>query len=195
MLKRIEKVLIKEKPDILLSYGDTNSTLAGALAAVKLYILVAHVEAGLRSFDREMPEEINRTLTDAISDYLFITEESAYKNLIKEGIPEKKIFFVGNVTIDTLKKFKIKSEKLKTSKKLGLNKHQYALLTMHRPSNVDDKDSFKRILNALREISKHIPVYFAAHPRTKKQIKLFGLQKYFSDSNLMLAEPIGYLDN
>jgi len=194
MLKRIEKVLIKEKPDILLAYGDTNSTLAGALAAVKLYIPVAHVEAGLRSFDREMPEEINRILTDAISDYLFITEESANKNLRREGILKEKIFFVGNVMIDTLKKFKIKSEKLKTSEKLGLKKHEYALLTMHRPSNVDDKDSFKRILNALREISKRIHVYFPAHPRTKKQIELFDLQNYLADSNIMLAEPVGYLD-
>jgi len=189
MLKRIERVLIKEKPDILLAYGDTNSTLAGALAAVKLYIPVAHVEAGLRSFDREMPEEINRILTDAISDYLFITEESAYKNLIKEGIPENKIYFTGNVMIDTLKKFKIKSNKLKNSEKLGLKKHEYVLLTMHRPSNVDNKDSLKRIINALLKISKHIPVYFPAHPRTKKQIELFGLQNYFSDSNIMLAEP------
>jgi len=194
MLKRIEKVLIKEKPDILLAYGDTNSTFAGALAAAKLYIPVAHVEAGLRSFDREMPEEINRILTDAVSDYLFITEESANKNLCREGILKEKIFFVGNVMIDTLKKFKIKSNKLKTSEKLGLKKHKYALLTMHRPSNVDDKDSLKRILNALLKISKRIPVYFPAHPRTKKHIKLFGFQKYFSDSNIMLAEPIGYLD-
>lgn len=194
MLKRIEKVLIKEKPDILLAYGDTNSTLAGALAAVKLYISVAHVEAGLRSFDREMPEEINRILTDAISDYLFITEESAYKNLLKEGIPENKVFFVGNVMIDTLKKFKIKSEKLKTSEKLGLKKHEYALLTIHRPSNVDDKDSFKRILNALREISRCIPVFFPAHPRTKERIKYFNFTNYFSDSNINLADPVGYLD-
>lgn len=194
MLKKIERVLIKEKADILLAYGDTNSTLAGALTAVKLYIPVAHVEAGLRSFDREMPEEINRILADAISDYLFITEESAYKNLLKEGVPENKIFFTGNVMIDTLKKFKIKSEKLKTSEKLGLKNNEYALLTMHRPSNVDDKESFKRILNALQEIAKRTPVYFPFHPRTKKQIKLFSFQSYFSDSNIRLAEPVGYLD-
>jgi len=194
MLKRIEKVLIKEAPDILLAYGDTNSTLAGALAAAKLYIPVAHVEAGLRSFDRQMPEEINRILTDAISGYLFITEESAYKNLHQEGIPKEKIFFVGNVMIDTLKKFKIQSEKLKTSEKLGLNKHQYALLTLHRPSNVDDKDSFKRILNGLLKISKRLLIFFPAHPRTKKQIELFKLQSYFSDSDIRIVDPIGYLD-
>jgi UDP-N-acetylglucosamine 2-epimerase (non-hydrolysing) len=211
-----EKVVLKEKPNLVVVVGDVNSTLACALSSVKLHIPVAHVEAGLRSFDRTMPEEINRLLTDAISDYLFAPSPDADENLKKEGIPEDKIFLVGDVMIDSLLFNLDKAKKTKILERLGLTKNPkseirnpksprpYALLTLHRPSNVDDRKSLHNILEALKRISKEIPIIFPIHPRTRKQIEAFDFQHYFFDltnteslitsKGVCLVDPLGYLD-
>jgi UDP-N-acetylglucosamine 2-epimerase (non-hydrolysing) len=266
-----EKVLFKQKPDLVVVVGDVNSTLACALAASKIDYsrgsginskvdpvkgeqilfnnltnsknpinttnargyrpLIAHVEAGLRSFDRTMPEEINRLLTDQISDFLFTPSRDANKNLSKEGIPEEKIFLVGNVMVDSLL-YNLEKAKQSTIldqldlRQRSLSDHcslmtDYCLLTLHRPSNVDNKDVFLRIINALIEISKHIPIIFPIHPRTRKQIEAFGLSSYFvyhdvkpinqtnqinqrnkknqrnqtnQTNRINLIDPLGYLD-
>jgi len=190
IMLEFEKVLLREKPDVVIVVGDVNSTIACALTSVKLYIPVAHIEAGLRSFDATMPEEINRILTDAISDYLFTTEESAKTNLIREGKPEEKIYFVGNVMADTLLKNKKRAGKSNILLALNLKPKTYAVLTLHRPSNVDDKDTLQRILEALRSISKEIPIIFPIHPRTKRQIENFGFHDYFLFHNLNSTNPI-----
>ena len=212
IMKRFEKVCLKEAPTHILVVGDVNSTISCALVASKLNIKIIHVEAGLRSFDRSMPEEINRVLTDAISDYLFITEKSAEENLLREGIHKEKIFFVGNVMIDTLLKHKQKAQKSKILDHLGLKNGistddcpeitNYSLLTLHRPSNVDDKQVFQGILEALIEISKQINIIFPVHPRTNNMIEKFGFGKYFiQDSRVRIQnlgiyciDPLGYLD-
>lgn len=187
IMERFEGVLLKEMPDLVLVVGDVNSTLACALAASKLCIKVAHVEAGLRSFDRRMPEEINRVIVDHLSDFLFTTCEDANKNLFREGISADKVFLVGNVMIDTLiyNIKKLKDENFAQSK--------YAVLTLHRPSNVDNKDTFEHVSRALQKIAKHINIIFPIHPRTRGQIKKFRLEKYYS-GNIKLLEPLGYLD-
>src|SRR5437660_1814288 len=149
---RFEPVLKQEKPDLVMVFGDVNSTIAASLCAVKMGITVAHVEAGLRSFDRTMPEEWNRIVTDHLSEYLFITEPSAQKNLLKEGLPEEKIFFVGNVMVDTLLKHRERAQKLNFAKTLGLPLRGYALLTLHRPSNVDDPETLTSILDTVWEV-------------------------------------------
>ena len=190
-----EKVLLKEKPHLVTVVGDVNSTFAAAITAKKCGIKVAHVEAGLRSFDMTMPEEINRILTDHISDFLFTTEESGNKNLIREGIDKNKIFFVGNVMIDTLLKHKEKSKKSKILSKLKLDKNNYAVLTLHRPSNVDDKKSLENILSILNEIKKEIKIVFPIHPRTLKNLMKYRLLKYIKNKkNIIVTEPLGYLD-
>lgn len=188
IMEKFEEVCLKEAPDLILIVGDVNTTLASALVAVKLGIKIAHVEAGLRSFDRSMPEEINRVLVDQISDYLFITEESAYYNLIKEGIDKKKIYFVGNVMIDSL----IKNLNNKTAivEKLELIPREYCLVTMHRPSNVDNPEKLKEILGILQKIN--IPIVWPIHPRTKKNIDKFGFNDLAKD--LKLIEPLSYLN-
>jgi len=212
----LEKVLLKEKPDLVVVVGDVNSTLAGALTAVKLRIPIAHVEAGLRSFDRTMPEEINRLLTDATSDYLLTPSPDADENLKKEGILEEKIFLVGDVMVDSLLFNLEKAKKSNILEQLGLTQKTFAghcplltaycLLTLHRPSNVDNKEAFLKIIKALTEISKRIPVIFPTHPRTRKQIETFGLQSYFINSSphascltpqtcgIHIVDPLGYLD-
>ena len=190
-----EKVILKEKPDLVVVVGDVNSTFAAAITAKKCGIKVAHVEAGLRSFDMTMPEEINRILTDHISDFLFTTEESGNKNLIREGIDKNKIFFVGNVMIDTLLKHKEKSKKSKILSKLKLDKNNYAVLTLHRPSNVDDRKSLENILSILNEIKKEIKIVFPIHPRTLKNLMKYRLLKYIKNKkNIIVTEPLGYLD-
>ncbi len=209
IMKRFEKVLLEHRPDAIIVVGDVNSTIACALVAAKIEYtnhhrrkpLIVHVEAGLRSFDRTMPEEINRLLTDQISDLLFITEESAKENLLREGITEEKIFFVGNVMIDTLLHHLEKAQQSDILEKLGLKEKQYALLTLHRPSNVDRKETFLQILEALEEISREIPIIFPIHPRTQQRVKSFGLERFFSgflggrnDSQIRTIEPLGYLD-
>jgi len=192
---KFEKVCKAEQPDLIVVVGDVNSTIACTLVAVKLGIKVAHVEAGLRSFDRTMPEEINRILTDSISDYLFTTCEDANENLLKEGIDKEKIYFVGNIMIDTLLKFKKRAEKKNTFEKFDLNKKNYALLTLHRPSNVDKKASLEKILRAIKMISYKIPLIFPTHPRTKKFIKDHNLSSIINNSNsIILSKPLGYLE-
>ena len=191
MLAEIEKVLIKEEPDIVLVYGDTNSTLAGALAAVKLHIRVAHVEAGLRSFDRSMPEEINRVLTDHISDILFCPSQTAVYNLSKEGIT-KGVHLVGDVMLDALEyNKKVAEKKSKIIEELGLEKKKYLVTTVHRPGNTDSIDNMKSIIEALGEIG--MPVVFPVHPRTKKCLQEYGLLKGMP-GNVRLIKPLGYLD-
>ena len=187
VMERFEKVLFDEKPDLVLVVGDVNSTLACALAAGKLHIKVAHVEAGLRSFDRRMPEEINRVLTDQMSDFLFTTCEDANRNLAKEGIAREKVFLVGDVMIDTLLYY------MKRDSLSGADEAEYAVVTLHRPSNVDDKDTFERISRALNKIARSIPIIFPVHPRTRRQIRRFGFEKYYN-GNIKLLDPLGYLD-
>ena len=192
---KFEEVCIKEKPDIIIVVGDVNSTIACTLVATKLGIKTAHVEAGLRSFDRTMPEEINRILSDSISDYLFTTCEDANENLKREGVSKEKIFFVGNIMIDNLIRYKLKAKSLNAHKKYGLVKSDYALLTLHRPSNVDEKDFLKEILIAIKEISNYIPIIFPIHPRTKKFINEFGFDNLLASGNsILLTNPIGYLE-
>src|SRR3989338_3979193 len=158
VIKKIGTILAKENPDMVVVVGDVNSTVAGAEAAHELGIKVAHVEAGLRSFDRTMPEEINRIRTDKISDFLFTTEKSANKNLLNEGISKDKIFFVGNVMIDTLLSHRKKAEKSRILERLKLHKKGYCVLTLHRPSNVDNKKSFENILDILEDIGAKIKI-------------------------------------
>jgi len=190
-----EKVLVEEKPDLIIVVGDVNSTLACSIVASKMLIPVAHVEAGLRSFDRTMPEEINRIVTDSLSDFLFTTCHDANKNLEREGIPKEKIHFVGNVMIDTLKNFLNKSENSKIRKKLKLLNENYIILTLHRPSNVDNKSVFVSIIKALKDIQKKIKIVFPAHPRTIKMINFFKLNNEFKKmKNFIFIEPLSYLD-
>ena len=190
-----EKVLLDRKPDLVIVVGDVNSTMACAITAAKLWIPVAHVEAGLRSFDRRMPEEINRVVTDALSDLLFTTCRDANENLIREGISPDKIFFVGNVMIDTLIKYRDWAAALNTPSRFGLQPGQYALLTLHRPSNVDQPQVFSGILDALTVIQREIPILFPAHPRTVKRIAEFAFQgRLEAAPNLNLIEPLGYLE-
>ena len=195
IILKLEKVLIKEKPDLVVVVGDVNSTFAGALIAKQLGIKVAHVEAGLRSFDLTMPEEINRMLTDKISDFLFTTEESGNVNLLNEDVGKNKIFFVGNVMIDTLLKHKEKANKSDILGKLNVEKNNYCVLTLHRPSNVDKKEDFENVLSVLDTIQEKIKIVFPVHPRTKKNIELFNLDGTIKKmENLIITEPLGYLD-
>ena len=191
----IEPIMIREQPDIVIVVGDVNSTFVGALVAKQLGFKVAHVEAGLRSFDMSMPEEINRILTDRISDFLFTTEESANSNLLNEGIPKDKIHFVGNVMIDTLLEHKKKSHNSKILEKLKITKKDYCTATIHRPSNVDNKKSFEKIISIINKIQKNFKVVFPIHPRTQKNLEIFGLEKTMGNmKNLVVTEPLGYLD-
>jgi len=195
VMERFEPVVLREKPDWVLVVGDVNSTIACALVCVKLGVKVAHVEAGLRSRDRSMPEEINRLLTDQIADLLFTPSPDADENLLAEGIPRERIRFVGNVMIDSLQKNLKTAQGLRTKENLGLSDRDYALLTLHRPSNVDLRDSFERILAALEVIAVKVPVVFPVHPRTKKTIAELGLSdRVAAIKDLRTIDPLGYLD-
>jgi len=197
IMVRFERVVWDELPDIVVVVGDVNSTLACSLVTAKLKVPLAHVEAGLRSFDREMPEEINRIVTDALSDYLFTTCEEANQNLRREGIRREKIFFVGNVMIDTLLSLRREAQRRATWKSFGLEKKRYALLTLHRPENVDKKETLVNILQGFKEVGNHLPVIFPIHPRAAKQIEKFRLDKYFSshsNSGIYRIKPLGYID-
>jgi len=190
-----EKVLLEYKPDLVIVVGDVNSTVACAIDSVKLQIPVAHVEAGLRSFDREMPEEINRIITDGISDFLFVSEQSGVDNLSNEGIDQSKIHFVGNVMIDSLVNHMKEAENSNILNKLGLENKEFGLVTLHRPSNVDNKHSLIEILSAFKEINKNVPLVFPVHPRTHNNITKLGMQKLIkSMSQLHLIEPVDYYD-
>jgi UDP-N-acetylglucosamine 2-epimerase (non-hydrolysing) len=190
-----EKVVQEEEPDLVLVVGDVNSTAACSLVAAKLGVKIAHVEAGLRSYDRTMPEEINRMVTDTLSDYLFVTEKSGLDNLRKEGISDEKVFFTGNVMIDSLVYFLEKAKKSDILNQLNINSDEYALVTLHRPSNVDVKENFEKLLNAFSEIEQDLKIVFPIHPRSRKMLSNFGLdEKIRSMKNLKLLDPIGYLD-
>ncbi|MCI0449414.1 MAG: UDP-N-acetylglucosamine 2-epimerase (non-hydrolyzing) [Chlorobi bacterium] len=190
----LEKRFLKSRPDLVIVVGDVNSTLAAALVTSKLHIPLAHVEAGLRSFDLTMPEEINRIVTDRLSDYLFTPSPDANENLVREGIDSNKVFFTGNIMIDTLVKFNNEIKHKDVLRKYELKKNEFCFLTLHRPSNVDNKKVFKKIAIALKKISGDIKIVFPAHPRSLKKMKEFILKNYFNTKNIVLTEPIGYLD-
>lgn len=194
VMDRFEPVVLRENPDWVLVVGDVNSTLACALVCSKLGVRVAHVEAGLRSRDRTMPEEINRLLTDQIADLLFTPSQDADENLLAEGIPRERIRFVGNVMIDSLLKHLEQAKKSNIAQGLGVAGKDYAILTLHRPANVDDRETFARILGALEEIATRLPIIFPVHPRTKKTIAEFGFGERIKNSNLSLIAPLPYLD-
>jgi UDP-N-acetylglucosamine 2-epimerase (non-hydrolysing) len=190
----LEQVLLKQKPDLVLVVGDVNSTLAAAITAAKMHIPVAHVEAGLRSYDKAMPEEINRTLTDAVSDYLFTPSPDADENLKKEGVPNQKIFLVGNVMADSLLANQAKAKKSLILARLGLRKQEYAVVTLHRPSNVDNEYKLAKIIDILKVTSQKMPLVFSVHPRTKLNIDRLGLANAQEDRYIRFIAPPGYLD-
>jgi UDP-N-acetylglucosamine 2-epimerase (non-hydrolysing) len=195
VMERFEPVVLREKPDWVLVVGDVNSTIACALVCVKLGVKVAHVEAGLRSRDRTMPEEINRLLTDQIADLLFTPSPDAGENLRAEGIPEERIRFVGNVMIDSLHQNLERARESSVRSDLGLSDVDYAVMTLHRPSNVDVQETFARILSALETITEKLPVVFPVHPRTRKTIAALGLtDRVAAMKNLRVIDPLGYLD-
>lgn len=195
VMLKLEEVIIAEKPDMVVVVGDVNATAAGALVAVKMGIPVAHVEAGLRSYDRTMPEEINRLVTDVISDYLLVSEHSGLVNLAKEGVPDEKVFFVGNVMIDTLVGFREQSEKSDILEKLGVEPQEYILMTTHRPANVDQEEQLRNIIQIVQHATAYKKVVFSIHPRTQNNMKKFGLWADFSSINgLILTGPQGYLE-
>lgn len=189
-----EKILLNEKPELVIVVGDVNSTIACSLTAKKLNIKVAHVEAGLRSFDRQMPEEINRILTDSISDYLFVTEESGINNLKNEGVDPEKIFFVGNCMIDSLVEFiNTKKNGHNIFKRFNAEPGNFILVTMHRPSNVDHEDKLRGLMKMINSLSEKKKIIFPLHPRTKKNLENFNLLEGMNN-NIVLTEPLGYTD-
>jgi UDP-N-acetylglucosamine 2-epimerase (non-hydrolysing) len=190
LMQRLEPELTEHRPDVLLVVGDVNSTMAAALVAAKAGIPIAHVEAGLRSFDRRMPEEINRLVTDAVSDYLFASEPAGVQNLLAEGVPRNRIFFVGNVMIDTLLRFRAKAAAETILERLGLAGRGYAVATLHRPSNVDDDRQLAALHAVLNETAERLPVVFPVHPRTRKRLEALGL----AGGRLTLTPPLGYME-
>ncbi|MBO3842743.1 MAG: UDP-N-acetylglucosamine 2-epimerase (non-hydrolyzing) [Candidatus Brockarchaeota archaeon] len=192
MLIGIEKVLMKEKPDIVLVCGDTNTVLAGALAASKLLVRIGHVEAGLRSFDRSMPEEVNRVLTDHVSDYLFAPTEKAKGNLLKEGVSEEKIFVTGNTIVDAVyQNIRLAEKNANALEKIGVNGGEYFLTTVHRQENVDNKQRFRNILEGLELLQRDfsLPVVYPIHPRARRRMQEYGLD----GGSLTMVEPLDYL--
>lgn len=195
IMMEFETVMETEKPDLVLVVGDVTSTIACALVAVKMHVPVVHVEAGLRSNDRRMPEEINRILTDNISDQLFITEQAGLDNLRREGVDDGKVHFVGNVMIDSLVHYRRKAAATHTVEKLGLKPQEYVLMTMHRPANVDAEGGLRSILQIVEDTARYKKVLFPVHPRTLSNIEKFGLlSRLKAISNLSLMEPQGYLE-
>ncbi len=192
---KCEEILLGERPDWLIVVGDVNSTMACALVASKLGIRVGHIEAGLRSFDRTMPEEINRLVTDVLADLLFTPSEDADQNLLREGITEGKIKRVGNIMVDTLLSNLERVRSGDVLKRFGLQEKRYVFVTLHRPSNVDGRESLGAILDHLDSLSRQLSVVFPMHPRTRKTVSQFGLDHYLNDSKgLMVCNPLGYLD-
>jgi UDP-N-acetylglucosamine 2-epimerase (non-hydrolysing) len=192
VMTAIEPILLQCKPNLVMVVGDVNSTLAAALVAAKLSIAVAHVEAGLRSHDRTMPEEINRILTDQIADVLFTTEETANANLEHEGIPAQKVHFVGNVMIDSLIRSLPLAARSTILSRVRVSPGRYAVVTLHRPFNVDEPNTLREILAALTELSRDLPVVFAVHPRTRERIRALGSSA--DGSEMRLIEPLGHID-
>jgi len=196
IMVRFEKVCLEEKPDWVIVVGDVNSTMACTIVASKLWIKVAHVEAGLRSFDRTMPEEINRLVTDALADLLLTPSEDADQNLLREGVSEDKIKRVGNIMIDTLIMNLEKARALAPYKQYGLEEKNYVFVTLHRPSNVDGKDSLSKIMQHLIALSQRLPVVFPLHPRTEKNLMQYGLMPASKQyTNLKLCKPVGYFES
>jgi UDP-N-acetylglucosamine 2-epimerase (non-hydrolysing) len=191
IMKRIEPVLLECQPRGLVVVGDVNSTMAGALVAKKMGIDVVHVEAGLRSFDRTMPEEINRVVTDSISDLLLVTEESGRTNLLREGIAPEKIHLVGNLMIDSLRANLEQARKSDIQARLGIDDRPYGLVTLHRPANVDDEATLQGILGALEIIAQDVPLYWPVHPRTRARLEAGGAA---NSRGIHLLNPLGYLD-
>ncbi len=195
VMARFEPVVVDLRPDVVVVVGDVNSTLGCALVATKLSIRVAHVEAGLRSYDRTMPEEVNRVLTDQISDLLFITERSAEANLAREGIPSERVHFVGNVMIDTLLGHRDAARSAFEPARWGLNGGRFAVLTLHRPSNVDNGGVFDGLMKAISTIGRDVPVLFPAHPRTRRAIAASAIARSaVARGELRILEPLGYLE-
>jgi UDP-N-acetylglucosamine 2-epimerase (non-hydrolysing) len=194
----MERLLASEKPDLLLVAGDVNSTLASAIVAAKSGVKLGHIESGLRSFDRRMPEEINRIVADEFSDFCFVTEPSGLKNLAHEGIPDERVFYVGNTMIDSVVKYR---ERSKTAFKdlatrFSISPRSYALATLHRPSNVDDKENLTLLVGLFEQMSADVAkIIFPVHPRTHQRLKDFGLaDRIVANTTLELIEPCGYLD-
>jgi len=194
IMVEFEKVVLAERPDLVVVFGDVNSTVACSLTAKKLLVPVAHVEAGLRSFDETMPEEINRRVTDAISDLLFTPSPDGDANLIHDGVPNNKIHRVGNIMIDSLVSILTKinqDHQNQIVQRFGVEKNRYALVTLHRPSNVDERDGLERILGYLNKLAADVPVLFPIHPRTRKNIEALGIDTSFRDG-LRMVEPVRY---
>jgi UDP-N-acetylglucosamine 2-epimerase (non-hydrolysing) len=191
VMKRLEPVLLEAKPAAILVVGDVNSTMAAALVAVKLGIKVVHIEAGLRSFDRTMPEEINRIVTDSISDLLLVTEESGRVNLLREGIAPERIHFTGNLMIDSLRRHLPRAMQSNIRERLGMNSDRFGLITLHRPATVDNDRQLAEITEAMSVISDHFPLYWAMHPRTRARLEKCGLPL---PGRIHIVEPMGYFD-
>jgi UDP-N-acetylglucosamine 2-epimerase (non-hydrolysing) len=190
VMRALEESFLKQRPKLVLVVGDVTSTMAAAIVAAKMQIPLAHVEAGLRSFDRSMPEELNRIVTDALSDYLFVTEASGVRNLRSESISEERIFLVGNVMIDTLLRSRERAAHSAVLEQIGLQAGSYALVTLHRPSNVDDASQLRSLACVLERISGRLPVVFPVHPRTRQRLEEAGIPT----ERLLLIPPQGYLD-
>jgi UDP-N-acetylglucosamine 2-epimerase (non-hydrolysing) len=191
---KFEEACLAESPDWVIVVGDVNSTMACTLVCAKLGIKVAHVEAGLRSFDRTMPEEVNRLVTDALADLLLTPSQDGNENLQREGVPDSKVKLVGNVMIDTLATNLAKAESSSILQDLGLKSKAFAYVTLHRPSNVDDKDSLSEIMAALNKLAKRLPIVFPMHPRTRKMLEQFGILPA-SNGTFKILEPVGYYDS
>jgi UDP-N-acetylglucosamine 2-epimerase (non-hydrolysing) len=194
IMKRLEPVLTEYGPDRVVVVGDVNSTVAGAITACKLGLSVAHVEAGLRSFDRTMPEELNRVVTDAVSDRLYASEPRAVENLKREGIEDRRICLAGNVMIDTLFANLGRARAARTYDQFRVGPGKFALATLHRPSNVDVRENLVSVLNALEYVSRKLPVILPIHPRTRKRIDEFGLTATLVQGGVQVLEPLGYHD-
>lgn len=190
----LEKSFTELKPDLVMVFGDINSTLAAAIVAAKMCIKLAHVEAGLRSFDHTMPEEINRIVTDRLSDYLFVSEESGLINLKNEGVSDSKVFYTGNIMIDSLVANLEVASHSNILERLSLEPDNYITMTMHRPANVDSEDTLRELFKSITEISREIPIVFPCHPRTKKRLEDFGIKNNDNSHKLKIVEPLGYLD-
>jgi UDP-N-acetylglucosamine 2-epimerase (non-hydrolysing) len=195
VMTAFEEVVEEEQPDLVLVVGDVNSTVACSLVATKMHIPVAHVEAGLRSGDRSMPEEINRLVTDTVADLLFVTENDGVENLRAEGVPDSKIFFVGNVMIDSLVFFRDKAAETGIVEDLGLSASRYGVMTMHRPSNVDNEEGLRALVETIDRVTNTVPLVFPMHPRTRNRFGEFGLKPAIDEfDDLIVTEPLGYLE-